>query len=574
MINGKFTPLDFDNGSGQAINAAVKDEEHRILGLSDQENAFSQALNFKNLKQRFYMQNIKTIESFRDSSDWTTNGTVTLTDSQTDCPIGKNTIVFYDSDAAAGYIEIYRTISSLDLTKFNDGSTSAITDPILMVLFIEDCSQFSYLSIKLGDDNTNNFSADYDPSTWTDGYTALWLAKEDFTQNGTPSGWDDITYVRITFYSTINSDGIEIHPIIFQLVRESVEYADNDDPNPFMLYDGSTWDDFFSQLLHPYSLYFDEYYDDVGLQCIHTDTDSGNEANLLIYEDIISFIASVDLRCTTDGETPSLTWYVDSDNYLELYVTSDTFTLKINEAAAGSSETETITNGILAYEPIKLYFEKDLQTVRVKILSGNNKEYFIDYETSIAATQEGSLYLGFAGSDSRGFITDINVSNSRMNELEPYKNPRLKIKLNDETVNNSNTMQNDDELFAYLPPNSFFEIEMCLIIQGANATPDFKCDWVLTNGTQKTIRYGWGPPTGVSDVLNSNTEFYAMSALTFDCPYGVDGTANESIIFEKFFISTNENGCSLQLRWAQNTAHASDTTVEAGSFLKITKCYI
>lgn len=173
---------------------------------------------------------------------------------------------------------------------------------------------------------------------------------------------------------------------------------------------------------------------------------------------------------------------------------------------------------------------------------------------------DGDLKIKFGDGTTKTIISDS------------WDNPKLILKGTPEIVNNSTTMQNDDELYCALSANGTFEVIAKLSVSGAS-NADVKIDWSTTGDvSQVTMRKCLGPATnvanaGTTDMRSSN------HSLSTDVYYGTDGS-RWSYIEETFIVETSSSGGNIQMRWAQNTAQASDTTMGVSSYLKITKLEI
>lgn len=137
--------------------------------------------------------------------------------------------------------------------------------------------------------------------------------------------------------------------------------------------------------------------------------------------------------------------------------------------------------------------------------------------------------------------------------------PDLAIKATDETVNNSATLQNDDELLLTVVANAKYRVDMH-VIWNSNSTADWK--------------WAWTTPTGLSGFFTA-TGFPAGSATLYTGALPWSGTgSNEgqgADVYTKFsgILITGANAGTLQFQWAQNTANASNTIVRAASFLSL-----
>lgn len=131
-----------------------------------------------------------------------------------------------------------------------------------------------------------------------------------------------------------------------------------------------------------------------------------------------------------------------------------------------------------------------------------------------------------------------------------------KVKAADETVNNSTTFQNDNDLFFSIGANEVWKF----VILGtcvSSAVADIKVQFTAPVGISGFIREKWndGNP-------------YPWSAQNWINPSGSGN--EENFLFEGVAINGANSG-TVQLQWAQNTAEVSDTIVKAGTNLIATR---
>ena len=122
----------------------------------------------------------------------------------------------------------------------------------------------------------------------------------------------------------------------------------------------------------------------------------------------------------------------------------------------------------------------------------------------------------------------------------------------DETVNNSNTLQDDDHISLTVLANEVWDFYMVLHTD-SNASADVKVGWSVPSGC--TIN--WHEIAVNASANNeSGTELLDGEGVgvTQQDTYG--GT-----------IIVGGTGGTVQMRWAQSAAHASDAKVLLGSFL-------
>ena len=123
-------------------------------------------------------------------------------------------------------------------------------------------------------------------------------------------------------------------------------------------------------------------------------------------------------------------------------------------------------------------------------------------------------------------------------------------KASDEIVNNSATLQNDDELSFSIAANEKWMGYIGIQMTQANAAADFKATltapvgaviWIGIAGEDQSTSTGPGVP--------------------------MTTTGSEQSQSMHFSVSNGVNAGTLQFQWSQRTATAADTTVKAGSFL-------
>lgn len=140
--------------------------------------------------------------------------------------------------------------------------------------------------------------------------------------------------------------------------------------------------------------------------------------------------------------------------------------------------------------------------------------------------------------------------------------PRYAYKTGTETVNNTATLQNDDDLFLTVAASTRYDFEL-FIVYNSGTTPDLKLGWTLPTGATNRYMYqffdgtNWVAAAGGTAVPTAGV---ALGGFGADLPARFKGTLN---------ISTTAG--TMQIQWAQNTANASNTSILSGSELKLTK---
>jgi hypothetical protein len=150
---------------------------------------------------------------------------------------------------------------------------------------------------------------------------------------------------------------------------------------------------------------------------------------------------------------------------------------------------------------------------------------------------------------------------STLSALVTEPRPLFVRKVNDETVNNSATLQADDQLILAVAASTTYRFILRLIIN-TNATADFKTQFTFPSGT--TMSYdaftGSNPDTAASSLQGPSTQA-TISAFS-----GV--AADQTLILEGWIITSTTAG-SMGLTWAQNTANVSNTVVKTNSYWEI-----
>jgi len=143
-----------------------------------------------------------------------------------------------------------------------------------------------------------------------------------------------------------------------------------------------------------------------------------------------------------------------------------------------------------------------------------------------------------------------------------------------ESVTNSTTPQADDHLYATLPANSIWEVEILLRTQSAGG-----------DGNNGGIQVQLNAPTGTSmqvfveirkggsgSDLNHHWHYGWITAPNTSVGYNpIPGTTPTGAVKLKGLVIVGSTGGTLQLYWAQNAANGNATTVYANSYMKLTR---
>src|SRR3990167_7086900 len=125
----------------------------------------------------------------------------------------------------------------------------------------------------------------------------------------------------------------------------------------------------------------------------------------------------------------------------------------------------------------------------------------------------------------------------------------------DETVNNSDVLQNDDQLLFAVAVNKNYLVEMVLILE-TGTTSDFKWDWALPAGGTFFGEYFTGSTTkaGVNVTEAGDAAAVMPSATTVATIRGI--------------MKIGATAGTAQFRWAQATAESFNTKILAGSVIR------
>lgn len=167
--------------------------------------------------------------------------------------------------------------------------------------------------------------------------------------------------------------------------------------------------------------------------------------------------------------------------------------------------------------------------------------------------------MAFATLPGAGARLSAATLSTLITEVRPLRARKTAI----QTVNNSAVLQNDNTLFLAVEASTVYHMES-RIIHNSGTTPDFKAGWTYPTGlTMHYNRLGVGLAGGGNvHLLFSSIE--TTSILD-------DGFAADRSFMMWGEVTVSTTAGTLQFQWAQNTANASDTSVLAGSYLKLTK---
>lgn len=140
-----------------------------------------------------------------------------------------------------------------------------------------------------------------------------------------------------------------------------------------------------------------------------------------------------------------------------------------------------------------------------------------------------------------------------------YSSGLFKRKTANETVNNSAALQNDDDLFVSVAANGVYQLNMRVQFN-STAAADFKYGFTFPAGL--TMQY---TQTVIGVGLTTLNTFEQDETST---PQLEGQAANKAILIVGLVVVSGTAG-TLQFQWAQNSATAVNTTVNAGSYMML-----
>lgn len=146
-----------------------------------------------------------------------------------------------------------------------------------------------------------------------------------------------------------------------------------------------------------------------------------------------------------------------------------------------------------------------------------------------------------------------------------------KMKTADETVNNSSSYQDDDHLTGFsVSANTDYIFTGVLYLTAGHDNPDLKLKFNSGDGVtvdHVVIAAHEGNDSSTGGAFN-NADYGEGTALTTEITPDIDNAGN-SVLCVTATIEVSGTGGTLDLQWAQNVAHSSDTVMLRGSWLRL-----
>jgi len=158
-------------------------------------------------------------------------------------------------------------------------------------------------------------------------------------------------------------------------------------------------------------------------------------------------------------------------------------------------------------------------------------------------------------------LVDLELANKRyVDNKQGGKTFAAIVKSVDEIINNSSTLQDDDELFFEAKANKAYFVSFFLIQHSESSAPNFKTGWSIPSGA--TMIDGASPisyrgTTGAVFVTDSTVAKTLTTSL---------GSRSNGFCFQLLIGAT---AGTVNFQWAQGNATAEDSTCQRGATLLV-----
>lgn len=215
----------------------------------------------------------------------------------------------------------------------------------------------------------------------------------------------------------------------------------------------------------------------------------------------------------------------------------------------------------------------DAQTALQNLATDADKRVVSVFSTS--ASRDGTI-----GSPDTGMVSYLTTTSAGGRVLTVYdgsawrsyfRAPLFARKTATESVTSNTTVQADDHLFVTLEANSTYVLDMWLNGTGADAG-DLKYNFTYPSGTSVAAgaaTYNTAS-TGAAPVINSLGSASDGTSPTIDFTAGTIAGVSISVIVRGLVVVGATAG-NLALQWAQNSSNGTATTLDAGSYLMLTR---
>lgn len=161
------------------------------------------------------------------------------------------------------------------------------------------------------------------------------------------------------------------------------------------------------------------------------------------------------------------------------------------------------------------------------------------------------------------WVAGEDITADKLNSMLPM----FARKTADETVNNTTTVQNDNELLFSVEANAIYALDGW-IKYSSSTTADISFDWTVPTGALGEWG-GWAVGRNAADSVNGNTIRTDSNDIAGARTFGGtgEGVSLTAIIYGT--LRTSSTAGTYQFQWAQAAADATDTVVYSDSWLRL-----
>jgi parallel beta-helix repeat protein len=236
-------------------------------------------------------------------------------------------------------------VTGFDLNVFTDGSVNSTDDFICFIVYLGGTLPGS-LKIGFSTSQANYAAKNFEKtisSGLSTGYLFIHIAKSAFTKTGTGFDWNFLTYLKLQY--TGGDTTTDVYFDNLQLIRKDPSGAT---PNPFQKEDSTTWS--VTQVINS-----GEWF--VGKEngfLVYKNLNPQNDVKALLGNlQFNEFHLTCELTCLTDNYLYGPAWYIDDNNYLQVFIDNNQLTLAYKVTGVSNSVSTAMTvvkNDIIAFK--------------------------------------------------------------------------------------------------------------------------------------------------------------------------------------------------------------------------------
>lgn len=209
-------------------------------------------------------------------------------------------------------------------------------------------------------------------------------------------------------------------------------------------------------------------------------------------------------------------------------------------------------------------YERD----NIRYLKGLDGEIVLSDYVDFPSTAQGDIFyhdgtkLARLAAGTSGYV--LKTQGASANPIWAGGISKVIRKAATESVNNSSTLQNDDDFLLTLGANEVWLVELTLLLQDAGSIPDMKFGWSYPVGC--TISWGaiakdTGAASGSGWMQTSAiaTDPSAISVQTDVLTTGTTNVTSGAIL--RAIVVNGSNAGTLNFQWAQNTAAVQNSSI-------------